>query len=106
MNRSELIAAAAQRAGLTQSDVDQALTAVQSAITEALVKGEKVTIPGFVAFEAVQRSARQGRNPQTGETMQIPARTAVKVSAGQALKRAVGSVSGGPVGLAGRKPGS
>ena len=90
MNRSELIAAAAQRAGLTQADVDGALTALQSAITEALVNDEKVTIPGFVAFEAVQRSARQGRNPQTGETMQIPARTAVKVSAGQALKRAVG----------------
>lgn len=89
MNRSDTIAAIAQRSGLAPQVVDQALSALQSVVTEALVKGEKVTIPGFVAFEAVQRSAREGRNPATGEKMQIPARTAVKVSAGQALKRAV-----------------
>lgn len=89
MNRSETIAAIAQRSGLAPQVVDQALAALQSVVTEALVKGDKVTIPGFVAFEAVQRSAREGRNPSTGEKMTIPARTAVKVSAGQALKRAV-----------------
>jgi DNA-binding protein HU-beta len=89
MNRSEAIAAAAQQAGLSPQSVDQALTALQSVISEALVKGEKVTIPGFLAFEAVQRKAREGRNPSTGETIQIPARTAVKISAGQSLKRAV-----------------
>ncbi len=89
MNRSDVITAAAQRSGLTPQVVDQALTAVQSVVTEALVKGEKVTIPGFVSFEAVQRSAREGRNPSTGEKMHIPARIAVKVSAGQSLKRAV-----------------
>jgi DNA-binding protein HU-beta len=89
MNRSELIATAAQRSGLSPAVVEQAMSALHSVITEALVKGEKVTIPGFVTFEAVQRSAREGRNPSTGEKMHIPARTAVKVSAGQALKRAV-----------------
>jgi DNA-binding protein HU-beta len=89
MNRSDLIAAAAQRSGLTPQAVDQALSALQSVVTESLVKGDKVTIPGFVSFEAVQRSAREGRNPSTGEKMHIPARTAVKISAGQALKRAV-----------------
>jgi len=89
MNRSELVAAAAQRSGLSANVVDQALTALQSAVTEALVARDKVTIPGFVAFEAVQRSAREGRNPSTGEAMHIPARTAVKISAGQSLKRAV-----------------
>ena len=89
MNRSDVVAAAAQRSGLSGQVVDQALTAVQSVVTEALAKGEKVTIPGFLAFEAVQRSAREGRNPSTGEKMHIPARTAVKISAGQALKRAV-----------------
>jgi len=89
MNRSELIAAAAQRSGLTNDVVEQSMNAVHSVITEALVKGEKVTIPGFLSFEAVQRSAREGRNPSTGEKMHIPARTAVKVSAGSSLKRAV-----------------
>ena len=89
MNRSDVITAAAQRSGLAPQAVDQALTALQSVVTEALVKGEKVTLPGFLSFEAVQRSAREGRNPSTGEKMHIPARTAVKVSAGQSLKRAV-----------------
>lgn len=89
MNRSELIATAAQRSGQSPAVVEQAMSALHSVITEALVKGEKVTIPGFVTFEAVQRSAREGRNPSTGEKMHIPARTAVKISAGQALKRAV-----------------
>jgi DNA-binding protein HU-beta len=89
MNRSELTASAAARSGLTTQVVDQALHALQAVITEALVKGEKVTVPGFLTLEAVQRSAREGRNPATGEKMQIPARTAVKVSAGQSLKRAV-----------------
>lgn len=89
MNRSDVITAAAQRSGLAPQAVDQALAALQSVVTEALVKGEKVTLPGFLSFEAVQRSAREGRNPSTGEKMHIPARTAVKVSAGQSLKRAV-----------------
>ena len=89
MNRSELIDAASQRSGLAPQAIDQALTALQSAVTEALVSGQKVTIPGFATFESVERSAREGRNPATGEKLHIPARTAVKISAGQALKRAV-----------------
>jgi len=89
MNRSELIAAAAQRSGLATDVVEQAMNALHSEITEALVSGQKVSITGFVTFETVERSAREGRNPSTGEKMQIPARTAVKISAGQSLKRAV-----------------
>ena len=89
MNRSELIAAAAKRSGLSTDVVEQAMNALHSEITEALVSGQKVSITGFVTFETVERSAREGRNPSTGEKMQIPARTAVKISAGQALKRAV-----------------
>ena len=89
MNRSELIAAAAQRSGLSTDVVEQAMNALHSEITEALVSGQKVSITGFVTFETVERSAREGRNPSTGEKMQIPARTAVKISAGQSLKRAV-----------------
>ena len=89
MNRSELIASVAARSGLAASVIDQVLTVTQSVVTESLVKGDKVTLPGFVSFEAVQRSAREGRNPSTGAKMQIPARMAVKISAGQSLKRAV-----------------
>ncbi len=89
MNRSELIAAAAKRSGLSTDVVEQAMNALHSEITEALVSGQKVSITGFVTFETVERSAREGRNPSTGEKMHIPARTTVKISAGQALKRAV-----------------
>ena len=89
MNRSELVSAAAERAGTSSSAMDAALHAIQDVVTDALTKGEKVTIPGFATLETVQRSAREGRNPATGEKMQIPARTAVKISAGTALKRAV-----------------
>ena len=89
MNRSELVSAAAERAGTSASAMDAALHAIQDVVTDALTKGEKVTIPGFATLETVQRSAREGRNPATGEKMQIPARTAVKISAGTALTRAV-----------------
>ncbi|HAN71535.1 MAG TPA: integration host factor [Actinobacteria bacterium] len=88
MNRSELIAAAATRTGLTADQVEQALHGIQSAITEAISAGERVSLTGFLTLEVVQRSAREGRNPKTGESLTIPARKAVKVSAGQALKRA------------------
>lgn len=91
MNRSELISAVSQRTGLAPTDVDQVLGGVQSVVTEALVNGDKVTLTGFLTLEIVHRNARSGRNPQTGETMTIPARSAVKLSAGQALKRAVAS---------------
>ena len=89
MNRTELVSAIAAQTGSTATAVDQILAGLSSVITEQLVKGEKVTIPGFVTFETADRAARTGRNPQTGETLQIAAKRAVKVSAGQALKRAV-----------------
>ena len=89
MNRTELVSAIAAQTGSTATAVDQILAGLSSVITEQLVKGEKVTIPGFVTFETADRAARTGRNPQTGETLQIAAKRAVKVSAGQPLKRAV-----------------
>ncbi len=89
MNRTELVSAIAAQTGSTATSVDQILAGLSSVITEQLVKGEKVTIPGFVTFETADRAARTGRNPQTGETLQIAAQRAVKVSAGQSLKRAV-----------------
>jgi DNA-binding protein HU-beta len=89
MNRSEIVAAAATRTGLRAEVVDQALQGIQSAITEALITGDRVSLTGFLTLELVQRKAREGRNPKTGEALTIPARKAVKVSAGQSLKRAV-----------------
>lgn len=89
MNRKQLVKKVADRSGLTQDQVDSVLTGVIDSVTAAVQAGDKVTVPGFVSFEQTRRAARTGRNPQTGETMQIPAQTAVKVSAGKVLKEAV-----------------
>ena len=89
MNRSELVSAIAQQTGQTATDVDRAIGGMVAVITNALVKGEKVAIPGFATFNTAQRSARTGRNPQTGAEIKIPARKAVRITAGQTLKRAV-----------------
>ncbi len=88
MNKSELVAAVAARADQTQTDVDETINALFEVVAEAVGKGEKVTIPGWISFEQTQRSARTGRNPATGETIQIPASKAAKVSAGSKLKAA------------------
>lgn len=88
MNKSELVAAIAARTEQTQKDVDETITALFDVVAEAIGKGEKVTIPGWISFEQTDRSARQGRNPATGETIQIPATKAAKVSAGSKLKAA------------------
>ncbi|MDZ7677819.1 MAG: HU family DNA-binding protein [Acidimicrobiales bacterium] len=88
MNKSELVAAVAARTGQTQNDVDEAVKALFEVVAEAIGKGDKVTIPGWISFEQTDRSARTGRNPATGETIQIPASKAAKVSAGSKLKAA------------------
>ena len=88
MNKSELVAAIAARTDQTQSDVDETIKALFDVVAEAIGKGDKVTIPGWISFEQVERSARSGRNPATGETIQIPASKAAKVSAGSKLKAA------------------
>ncbi|WP_370248997.1 HU family DNA-binding protein [Nocardioides sp.] len=89
MNRTELREAVATQTGLSGAQADQALTAVLDAITAALAKGEKVTLPGFGTFETRARSAREGRNPQTGETIQIAASVQPAFKAGAGLKKAV-----------------
>lgn len=89
MNRTELREAIATETGLSGAQADQALTAVLDTITSALAKGEKVTLPGFGTFETRERSARQGRNPQTGATIDIAASTAPAFKPGAALKKAV-----------------
>ena len=89
MNRSELVAALAERAEVTRKDADAVLAALAETVGDVVAKGdEKVTIPGFLTFERTHRAARTGRNPQTGETIQIAASNGVKVSAGSKLKAA------------------
>ncbi|MER3390470.1 MAG: HU family DNA-binding protein [Microcella sp.] len=88
MNRSELVAAVAAESGLSQADVNRAVDALFSVVSGAVASGTKVSIPGWIAFERTHRSARQGRNPQTGESIQIAASYGVKVSAGSKLKAA------------------
>jgi len=89
MNRNDLREAIASETGLSGAQSDKALSAVLDSITAALAKGEKVTLPGFGTFETRERSARQGRNPQTGESIEIAASTAPAFKAGTALKKAV-----------------
>ena len=89
MNKVELIAAVAAKAGLSKKDADKAVAAVVSSIEEALVKGDKVQLIGFGTFEVRERAARVGRNPQTKEEIQIDASKQPVFKAGAALKKAV-----------------
>ena len=89
MNKSELIEAVAAKTDLTKADADRALKAVIETITETLQKGEQVTMIGFGTFLVRERKARQGRNPRTGETIQIKAANNPAFKAGKALKDAV-----------------
>ena len=86
MNKTELIAAIADAAELTKKDAEKALKAFTDVVAEELKKGEKVQIVGFGTFEVSERAAREGRNPATGEAMQIEAAKAPKFKAGKALK--------------------
>jgi DNA-binding protein HU-beta len=87
MNRSELVDAISQRAGVDKGGVDKTLNGLFEVVAGVVARGdEKITIPGFISFEQTERSARTGRNPQTGESMDIPASKAVKISAGSKLK--------------------
>lgn len=89
MNKSELIAAIAEQAEISRKDAENALKAFTDVVTQELVKGNKVQLVGFGTFEISERAARTGRNPQTGEEMQIAASKAPKFKAGKALKDAV-----------------
>jgi DNA-binding protein HU-beta len=89
MNKTELVAAIAEDAGLSKKDAEKALKAFTDAVTAELKKKGKVQLVGFGKFEVAKRAARQGRNPQTGATMKIAASVAPKFKAGKALKDAV-----------------
>ncbi len=89
MNKSELIDAIAQEAGLTKTDAGKALDAFTSVVKTALHKGDSVTLVGFGTFKVSERAARQGLNPKTKAAITIPAATVPKFTAGKALKDAV-----------------
>lgn len=89
MNKSELIAAVAEKADISKKDADKAVAAVLDAITESLTAGDKVQLVGFGTFEVRARAARTGRNPRTKETIQIAASKLPVFKAGKALKDAV-----------------
>ena len=89
MNKTELVAAMAEKTELSKKDAEKALKAFTDVVAEELTKGEKIQLVGFGTFEVVDRPAREGRNPQTGETMKIAASKAPKFKAGKALKDVV-----------------
>ena len=86
MSKTELVAAIAEKSGLTKKDSEAAVNAFIGTVTEQLKKGEKVQLIGFGTFEVSERAARTGRNPQTGADMTIAASKAPKFKAGKALK--------------------
>ena len=89
MNKTELVAAIADKAELSKKDSEKALKAFVDVVTEELKKEHKIQLGGFGTFEVSKRAAREGRNPQTGKTMKIAACKAPKFKAGKALKDAV-----------------
>ena len=89
MNKTDLIAVAAESAGLTKKDTERVINAAIDAITAALTQGEKVQISGFGTFEVKDREARIGRNPHTKEAIEIPATRVPSFKASQALKDTV-----------------
>ena len=86
MNKTELVAAIANETGLTKKDSEAAVKAFIDVVSEELKKGRKVQLVGFGTFEISQRAAREGRNPQTGDAMEIQASRTPKFKAGKALK--------------------
>ena len=86
MNKTELIAAMSEEAGLTKKDAEKALDAFTNTVSKALTAGDKVQLVGFGTFETTKRAAREGRNPQTGKTVKIAASVVPKFKAGKALK--------------------
>ena len=89
MNKTELVAAMAEQTQLSKKDAEAALKAFIDVVSEEMKKGEKVQLVGFGTFEVSERSARTGRNPQTGAEMKIAASKAPKFKAGKALKDSI-----------------
>ncbi|GAB4230426.1 MAG: HU family DNA-binding protein [Acidobacteriota bacterium] len=89
MNKGELIEAVAKDAGLSKAQAQAAVDAVVENITKALKKGQKVTLVGFGTFAVTKRGPREGRNPQTGKPIKIPAKKVAKFTPGKSLKDSI-----------------
>ncbi len=89
MNKTELVAAVAEKAGISKSDAEKALNAFTSVVTKELKNGERIQLVGFGTFETAKRKAREGKNPQTGEKISIPSSLLPKFKPGKSLKDAV-----------------
>ena len=89
MNKADLVNSISEQTGLTKTKSNQVVDALTSVIAETLSKGEKVTLVGFGTFTTSKKEARKGRNPKTGETLEIPAKTVAKFKAGSELTKSV-----------------
>ena len=89
MNKSDLISKMAEISGMTKASAEKALNAFIEAVKEALGRGERVSLVGFGTFMVVERAARKGRNPRTGEEIEIPAKKIVKFKPGSNLEAVV-----------------
>ena len=88
-NKSDLVAYISQKSGLTKAQAEAAVNAFRDVFIEAMKNGEGLKLTGLLSAERVKRAARTGRNPRTGETIEIPATYGVRISAGSLLKKAV-----------------
>ena len=92
MNKAELVSAIAKRADVPASTVDAVIAGLQEELVDAITRGDKVAVSGLLTVERTQRSARTGRNPQTGESIELAAANTVKVTAGSNLTKAASAV--------------
>ena len=89
MNKAGLVEEIAGKVGLTKKDANNVVDAITSAITDSLVRNERVTLVGFATFQVMERKARRGVNPQTGKTIEIPAKKVSKFRPGKGLREKV-----------------
>lgn len=94
MNKTELVAAIAEKSELSKKDTEKFVNAFTETVKETLKKGDKIQLIGFGTFDVTKRAARTGRNPQTGAEIKIPASIAPKFTAGKALKEALNKKKG------------
>jgi DNA-binding protein HU-beta len=88
LNKSDVVSKVAEKSSLTKAQAEDAINALQAVLVEAVAKGEAVKLTGLMTVERTERAARTGRNPRTGEAIQIPAGFGVKIAAGSILKKA------------------
>ena len=89
MNKTDLVNSISEKTGLTKSKTSEVVDAFVSSITESLKNAEKVTLVGFGTFATIKKEARKGRNPKTGESIEIPSKTVAKFKAGSELSKSV-----------------